>query len=89
MEFKVIFKNEKREIVKIIKGELYNYAWIENNELVMSKANFQEKETILIPTKQELKNLFSTVKINTNIQKVYDNYKCKYYNEKCTMIRVN
>lgn len=87
MEKFTITKNDKREIVKIIKNGLYSYAWIENNELVMNRMNFQEEETLLIPTKEELENLFPTVKINTKIQKNYDSCKCKYIDEECTIIQ--
>lgn len=79
-------KNEKRTIVKIEKDKLYSYAWLENNEFTIEKTNFQEENTILNPTKEELQELFPTVIINTEIQRRFDNRTGRVVREKCTMI---
>lgn len=86
MDFIVVLKNEKRTVVKIKKGNLYSYAWIQNNELTMNRTNFQEEDTILNPTKEELQEMFKGIKITTDIQISFDSDKCRVIKEKCTMI---
>jgi hypothetical protein len=85
MELVTVLKNQKREIVKLSKGDQYSYAWLENNTLTMNNPQFQPEESKLILTKEELQTSFPNFEINTETQTVYNGN--RIVSEKCYLIQ--
>lgn len=79
MKLITVHENEKRKIMRILDENTgcFEYVWIDSKGLIRNPANFQNNNTKLHLSNEQLQELFPSIRINTTQKRVWNNEKQK------------